>query len=906
MDRPGGFKFFQASGLLFPLILCLFLFTPDIGQTGELGGFFGEGIDFKGGMLDWDVDEAGHRVAILRNYAVVILPQLTVSARNMILNIELQEIYAEGDVLFDEPNGNAFYCDQLTFNYQEWQGLAKNVRVKMDRAGVNIPVRDFLDQTPSVNLAGGTLNDTAAGTTGALKRMYAQARELRAHDSNTLELIDAKITPDGFARPHWYFRSPAAIFRKKEKIESYHNTVNIGRLPVFYFPYLIRDLQYDWPWMRITGGYSGDYGAFVRTQWGWRLAEREGKTLKIDRFIFDLDWFSARGAGAGFETSYRLGDLESVGKLKIYGVYEYGITQADDEKRANDYNASGTRHYYRDKLRWAVDWEHFQQLNDFWDIRAEAHLYHDRDYLREYDTSRYWNAKTPENSIDLRRLDNNWELEFVASSRLSNRWQTNAEYFPEARLTIPGLRLGDLPLFLKDDLRVGVINRRFDEDLFSLSKRNSGLGSLFMRDPGTGFSTSRLVDDADFGTMFRAFNELRLEAPLKVGGIFTFKPWLGLRTAYYSETMGTVDWDNPNVQAGNSPFSASDLLRAKGGGGGYYAVPFGADLSTRLYTIFGSHDQWRLISEPVLSYLENSRPKLDSREDLYPVDDFDEYFRQRRVGFELHEKLQRREYENAPGERIPQRDILDFNLALYHYPHRKDRAEISRGYYSLHTPISPTYDKYSQSEKTNSLFRYSELSLDLIFRPTGRLSLSASGDYDLHDRTFNRAIVSADWRLGSMFRAYISHYYYRGRYWRYATAEPSSQTHFAVRTKLWNDSSHYSIEGAVAYEWRNSSNQDAADGVRHGFNKYRLTVYRDIDTFELAFSYVRDRNGDDHGVFFSLSPKSFMGYDRPSPSYTAEVAPLASGRYPEASRYLESGYRIDAPVADADLKDVQF
>ena len=307
-----------------------------------------------------------------------------------------------------------------------------------------------------------------------------------------------------------------------------------------------------------------------------------------------------------------------------------------------------------------------------------------------------------------------------------------------------------------------------------------------------------------------------------------------------------------------------------------------------------------------MSYLENSRPKLNSREDLFPVDDFDEYFRQRRVGFEFHEKLQRREYENAPDENIPQRDILDFNLALYHYPRRKDREEIGRGYYSLSHPSSPTVAKYSNSEKTNSLFRYSELSLDLIFRPTSRLSLSASGDYDLHDRTFNRAIVSADWRLGSMFRAYISHYYYRGHYWRYATAEPSSQTHFAVRTKLWNDASHYSIEGAVAYEWRNSSNQDNADGVRHGFNKYRLTVYRDIDTFELAFSYVRDRNGDDHGIFFSLSPKSFMGYDRPPPPYTAEVAPLASGRYPEASRYLESGYRIDAPVADADLKDVQF
>jgi hypothetical protein len=865
-------------------ILLFFLFPLAAGRSGELGGLLGEGLDFKGGMLDWEEDESGHRVAILRNYAVVILPRLTISARNMVLNVELQEIYAEGDVLFDEPDGNAFYCDQLTFNYQEWRGLAKNIRVKMDRAGVNIPVRDFLDQRPSPNTSDSSLND-AGGNTSSLKRMYVQARELRAHDANTLELIDARVTPDAFARPHWHFRSPAAIFRRKEKIESYHNTVSVGRLPILYFPYLIRDLQYDWPWMRMTAGQTGDYGVFVRTQWGWQLAERPGAFLKPGKLVFDLDWFSRRGAGAGLETTYKAGDLDSLGKLKLYGVYEYGISESRDRERALNKNEDriyrGRPGYqpslYRDKFRWGADWEHFQQLNDYWDIRAEAHLYHDRDYLRDYDSGRYWRAKEPENSVDLRRLDNNWELEFVASSRLSNRWQSRTEYYPEARLTIPGLRLGDLPLFLKDDFRLGVVNRRFDEDEYKYNGPGRANG-LFARDPATGLSTSRLVDEADFGSLFRAFTELTLEAPLKLGGILSFKPWIGLRTAYYSETLGTPV---PGAASAPGPFQASDLA-AKGRGRGYYAVPLGAELATRTYTIFGAHDQWRLISEPVLSYLENSRPKLDSRRDLYPLDSYDEYYRQRRLGLELHQKLQRRNYESSSGNTIPERDILDFNLALYHYPRQRDRDEVN----------------YSN--------RFSELNADLVFRPIPRLAISASADYDLHDNTPNRLMASVDWRLGSRFRAYVSHYYYRGHYWRYDT-EPSSQTHFALRTKLWNDSSHYSLEGAVAYEWRDSNQwRTSRDGVRHGFNKYRLTLYRDLDTFEMAFSYTRDRNDDNQGIFFSLSPKSFMGYDRPPPAYSAAVESLDGGRYPEAARYLESGYRIDTPAADADLKDVQF
>ncbi len=882
---------------------------------GDMAGFLGEGIDFKGGMLDWEEDDNGHRVAILRNYAVVILPQLTISARNMVLNIEMQEIYAEGDVLFNEPGGNSFHCDQLTFNYQEWQGLAKNIRVKMDRADVVLPVRDFLDDQPATTGADTISLNDAGNDSKVLKRMYVQAQELRAHDDRTFELIDAKITPDAFAKPHWYFRSPGAILRRKEKIESYHNTVNIGRFPVLYFPYLIRDLQYDWPWMRISGGHTGDYGYFVRTQWGWRLQERPNAYLQMHKIIFDLDWFSRRGVGVGAETTYKMGHLDSAGKLKLYGVYEYGISDWRDMERALEKNQTkiyqgypGFRpDLYQDDFRWAVEWEHYQQLNDLWDIRAEANLYHDRDYLKDYDPTKYWTGKEPENSIDLRRLDKQWELEFVASSRLSNKWQTSSDYYPEARLTVPGLQLGNLPLFLKNDFRLGFVNRGFDEDQYQYTNFSNfppygpGFASgapypadgLFARDPVTGFSTSRLVDSDRYGTIFRAFNEARLEAPIQLFNMFTLKPWVGLRLGYYSDTLGTAMTDaqlqalpvgDPLRVAYENGMFAPGMRTAKGSGEYNYAVPFGVDFSTRTYTIFGAHDQWRLITEPVVSYLENTKPRLDYKRDLYPIDFYDDYTRQRRVGFELHNKLQRRYYENAPGSSVPERDILDFNLAFYYYPRKGDRMEVN-----------------------NNTFSFSEMNAEVVFRPTRHLSLSLSADYDTHDGTLNRAIAAADWRLGSLFRIYAAHYYYRGNYWRYPESEPSSQTHLAIRTKLWNDSSHYSLEGAVAYEWRSSTDwQTSRDGVRHGFNKYRVTLFRDLDTFELALSYVRDRNADNQGVYFSLSPKSFMGFDRPPPTYSAAVETMSEGRYPESVRYLGSGYAIDGPAADADLKDVQF
>ncbi len=894
------------------------------GGGGNGGGLLGEGIDFKGGMLDWEEDEEGHRVAILRNYAVVILPQLTISARNMVLNVELQEIYAEGDVLFDESTGNAFYCDQLTFNYQEWKGLAKNIRVRMDRGNVELPVRDFLDEQPSTEMRSSiSINDATPGQgTSQLKRMYVQASELRAHDQNTFELIDALVTPDAFARPHWYFHTPAALYRQGEKIEAYHNTVRVGRIPVLYFPYLIRDLQYDWPWMRVTGGSTSDYGLFVQSQWGWRLKERPNAYIRSDKVIFDFDLYSRHGVGVGVETTYHTGFNESLGKLKLYGVWEAFLSDSRDNDNAYDKyeskiwkDSTGWQPtHYQGDFRWAVDWEHYQKINDLWDVRAQAHLYHDRDYLKTFDPSRYWNDKEPENGVNVRRLAEQWELEFVASGRMSNKWMNQEDYMPEVRLTVPGMRIGDSPFIFKNDFRLGFINRHYDSDEFNYNNWNQVPitdavaydaykypGGLFQRNTISGLSDSGLVDKDNYGAYFRAFNEAKLEAPLQFGGM-VLKPWVGLRTAYYSKTQGTTytpeemyamatDPTNPNpapyLYYQKDVFAPNQMYR-DGDGKFVAAVPFGADLSTRVYTYFGPDDNMRLITEPVLSYKENTKPSFDPLK-TYQVDAYDNYYRERRFGFEMHNKLQARTGGVDASGQTEHRDVMDLNVGVYKYNNREDGAN--------------QVVKYPNSN-------YSEVTADLTYRPTRNLALSGNIVYDLDNSKVDRAIVSADWRINNRVRAYVSQYHYAasdGTGGRPAAAA-SSQTQLAVRTKLWNDSSHYALEGAVSYEWKDTQPdwETTRDGVRHGFNKYRVSLFRDMDTFEMSLSYIRDRNADNHGVYFNLTPKSFMGYDSPPPGYSVEVEDLTGSRYGRGREYLESGYFIDAPVRDAELRDVEF
>ncbi len=749
-------------------------------------GLLGDQIDIQGGEFAFDSEA---NAAVLSRYAKVRIDTVTITARNMVFYRDTNEVYAEGDVSFDDSTGSAFFCDQMYFNPNTWEGLAYGVRVKgkigdASSRKQNISVSPkFLSDERHQSQAGIQLGDP--------NRAVVHAREMRSIDRNHQEVIGAVITPSFFAKPHWGLYAASANFRKDEKVESYHNILKIRGIPVFYFPYIIKDLRYEWPWVRVTAGTSEDFGPFVYTKIGLDFDENIDRYLRLNKVFFDADYRDKRGWAYGAELEYLTGNRRSLGFIDFYTTQEE-IDPSDDWNRAEEDNLDSTyRNHpdwkpslYEGERRHTFSWWHQQDLTDRWDLRFEAHKQSDRDFLREYFRDRYDEDKELETSVDLRFLHDDFVFEVVGQKRL-NDWQNQSEYLPELRLSVPGLRLFDTNLYLRGDYRAGLVQRRYDELFFDYGVQTDELAKL-------------PAGEEETGTFFRAHQDTRLYAPLRLPGDFVFTPEVGARTTYYGETANEGEGDTSS------------------------AFLWGARLSNRFFGTFAD-GKVRHVFEPSVSFMANEKPDLAPGE-IYYIDDIDAYDESHVFTVNLHNAIQSR----AGGST---RNVLDFDVRFRVYPDEEEQDRINYG-----RAVSDIY-------------------LDLIWRPTTNLTVFGDALYDPEYTRFNRWTAGARTNLLDTYVA-VRNTYRRGGHYRSPNSEDSLQTTLTLSRRLWNEDSNYRGSVSITYEWRDTAQYFS------GLVEESVSLYRDFDTVELGLTYFRNERNDDQGFYVQLIPKGWVGVDR--------------------------------------------
>ena len=853
-------------------------------------GFLPEGFAPRSGQTHI-IQEDGKPTGIaLLNYGTIDAPGFSLTARNILLRIQPDgavELYAEGDVVFRQDGQGTIYCDRFLLDYPEFRGLATGVRVRSERPPEE-ETRSFLAQAPSAawrldnSFDGGDLDFGAPGA-----QLNASALEMRIHDRYHVELIDVSVSADPYAEPHYRFHLPAAILRRYEKIEAYHSTLRIGNVPIFYLPYFVRDLRYDWPWMRFSAGSHSDWGLFAKTTWGFDLPTQPEtwRYMRPDRALLNIDAYGDRGLGLGGAIRYvpqeRVGPADervSFGSVGGYAVFENWISADDDWFRARFKNLDSQwrddpRHTptsYRGDTRGTLFWNHYQELDDRWSVIGDLRYYSDRDMPWEYDRERYESSRPSRAALTARRLDDDWALTFHAQKRV-NSWQTQSEYLPEVRAAVPGFQLFEnLPLYWVQDARVGVVNRRFDKDL----ERYGQLGRFRDGFTATGdvvpfaYPMYSTKGDDDFGHLFRAYGETRLEAPVTLADALVVKPWVGARYAYYSDTYG-----DPVPYALLSPTDQQARREGRftpgqvGESGGEFtgALQAGLDLSTRTYMFFGEQENWRLMLDPTVGYTANRAPSRDAFT-LFPIDDAEDYDKESYYKAGFYGRLQSRTGA-AP------RDVLTFSAFFRYYPVEADRWRMHHGR------------------------AYSEISLDALWRITPKLSVWGNALLDPVYGRFNRLEGGADWWVGDSFRIYAKHLRLEGDPLQAADFHPPfDETVLAVRTKLWNDNSRYSAELAMAYDWGLPGRVDAGSRVA----EYRVSLFRNMwDDFELAFSYGQNRRARDaadggkidHGFQVTFQQTGLAAVRRPGPVSSLAASHIAGGRYahrPDAEANLNA------------------
>lgn len=807
------------------------------------------------------------KAVIVRDYATIWLKGRRIRARNLVFFTETGKIYAEGDVAVEDKSGTYLNCDRMYFDTRDWKGRANNIRLRVTDEGINktesVEEKDvrlgeltYEGNTEMVSSAEGGMDSD-----NPRLRMNVAAGETRMVSRNHFVATDVVASPSNYAVPHWSINSKAVSIRRDEKVEAYHNVFKVGKVPVFYFPYLVYDLKYNWPYYRTAGGYSDRQGAYWLNRVGWEFSNPETdedgnpikRPFKFNDMYVDFDTRLDRGYGVGGEAGYVVDFLgKGWGSVKGYWTNEIYTTQAEDERRAdedvefraNDWldHKGFERALYANKDRYMLEWEHYQQLTDELSLRGQTHWFSDRDFYKEYFYSDWAEDQEKLTNATLRYLNDHFVSEMVAQGRI-NDFRSQSEYLPEWRFNLPGLQVADLPLYVDSDTRAGLIRRRID-------KMRNQMDLITEKD-----RTSR---DGDTPWLGRVHNETTLSVPIDLKYL-TVRPWAGGRLEGYSNGY------NGYYEKTDAKFNAAGM--------------WGVDFSTRYYGLL-DNDHYRHTIEPTIKVYGLEQP-LVSRDNLYYVDDIDNYRESHMTAVSLFQQLETR----TAGGGTRKLATLDLGTGFI-----MDSEEASL---------------------YNNKKLMTDISLDAALYPVDALSLWGNMQYSLSGNNLTSAEIGADYWFNKRLRLFLNHSYDSGYeseniYGTTDVGNASNLTTAALRTQLWNKHSHYSLEYAIGYEWNDDADSFIASdgyrrgGVTHGLQTQRITLIRDLDTIELGVSWIVDHANNSNSTFaVNLTPKGWMGVKR-SPDTSYIKLDEDYGRYahptPEKMQKEDVAYDTSVPT----------
>jgi LPS-assembly protein len=254
----------------------------------------------------------------------------------------------------------------------------KDIIVFADRAQVDVKTKDvFAEGHVSIQLPSEVIDcerilfnlDTGLGKfENALGRIQPsvlyEAGSVERKADNLYSLVKAQFTSCTQPVPRWKFSFSRANIKKDDYVEMWGALFSIKRIPIFYLPYMRYPLGQE----RSTGfltpqiGYSQVKGFSFSEDFFWVISRNMDAT-------FNLDYYAAKGIGAGVEYRY-LFSQGTGGALNLY--YFLFKNQPGQARPENAY---------------IVRWNHNQLLPGGFSFVANVDYQNSFEFLREFDNN---------------------------------------------------------------------------------------------------------------------------------------------------------------------------------------------------------------------------------------------------------------------------------------------------------------------------------------------------------------------------------------------------------------------------------------------------------------------------------------------------------------------------------------
>jgi lipopolysaccharide export system protein LptA len=318
---------------------------------------------------------------------------------------------------------------------------------------------------------------------------FISGEQISVLSDNETVVKNGTFTTNDAADPNFHLRAQTVRIYQNDRVIFQNVTLYIGKVPVFWWPYLYQSLDDSFSFS-VSPAYLSSWGPSLLSQVTFPITKEISGRVRLDYRV-------RRGIALGFESDVNYGaEKKSYAKLRTYFL-------EDQNPQLNQTNVPrgsiGTSRY-------RLSFQDRTYYNDDLYATADITKLSDAFVLEDFYQSEFRLDPQPDNVVSLTKSDPFYTINAITRFQANSFFETT-ERLPEVVLDIKRHAIFGSPIFYESETGVADLRRNFAS--------------------GSGFE--------DYSS-FRADTFHQLLYPNTYFGWLSIVPRVGFRATYYGET----------------------------------------------------------------------------------------------------------------------------------------------------------------------------------------------------------------------------------------------------------------------------------------------------------------------------------------------------------------------------------
>lgn len=266
---------------------------------------------------------------------------------------------------------------------------------------------------------------------------------------NTRLVETAAFTTHDSAKPDYQIRATTVRIYEKDRVILKNATFYVGRVPIFYWPYLYQSLDDDSSSFVVSPAYMSSWGPSLLGRVRFPLTKDSKATLR-------LDYRGRRGPAIGFSPDIKYGkNKKSYARIQTY----FALDQNPTINRTSIPRGVIPERRYKAALESRTYFT--EDISGFVNVSKLSDAF----ILQDFFQSEFRIDPQPDNVVSLNKYDPRYSLTAYTRFQMNDFFQVT-ERLPEVALDVTRQPIFGSPFFYEGETSAGFLRRNFAQKSF--------------------------------------------------------------------------------------------------------------------------------------------------------------------------------------------------------------------------------------------------------------------------------------------------------------------------------------------------------------------------------------------------------------------------------------------------------